>query len=227
MTGKRIGVIAVFLLFSIGNLFQAWAQNVGAANAAPHQAPLRSTQPTQVRVVPTQLTDFERTTLQADQPIVTLTFPAITADLGSDYSLSLTPRALTPFDSPDTLTALAVEFRLSQSLPATQGAGLTHPHSVATLLDFDELPAFRGLFNALAVAGMPQPPFSGSEAVVRMASKSGMTLRLTPEPGGQVRCVISTDADSVVLSLDATAAQKWADTFTAAGRTLDSARASN
>jgi hypothetical protein len=226
MSCTRVGIFALFLFLSIGNSDQSWAQDAVTGHGARNQAPLRSTQPTQVRVVPAQLTDFERNALQADEPIVTVTFPAITTDLGSNSSLSLTPHALTSFNSPDTLEALAVEFQLSQSLPATHGADLTQTHAVATLLDFDELRVFQSLFNALAVTGMPEPSFAGSQAVVRMTSKSGMTLALTPERGGKVRCVVSNEVDSVVLSLDAASAQKWADTFTEAARTLASARAS-
>lgn len=221
MKFKGMGVIALFLFFSIENFGEAWAQNVAAANDVRHVVPIWSTQPMQVQVVAPQLTDFERYGSHADQPLVALTFPAISADLGPNVSLSLTPRGLTPFDAPDALKALAVEFRLSQSLPATRGTELSQSHSVATLLDFDELPAFRSLFNSLAVTGMPRQPFSDAKAVVRMASKTGMRLEFTAQRDGRILLVVATEVDSVTISLDADSARRWVDAFTAARRALD------
>ncbi len=224
MKFKRMGIIALFLVLSVANFCEAWAQNLTGANDARHEVPIWSAQLNRVLVVPAPLTDFERYASTADQPLVTLTFPAITAVLAPNVSLSLTPRGLTPFGAPDALKALAVEFQLALSLPATRGAQLLQSHSVDTLLDFDELLAFRSLFSALAATGMPRPPFSDAMAVVRMASKSGMRLEFTARPDGRIQCVVVTDVDSVTLSLDPDSAQKWADAFTAARRTLDSAR---
>ena len=92
--------------------------------------------------------------------------------IGANVSLTMTPRGLTPFDAPNNLKALAVEFRLSQSVPVTRAAELPQSHSVVTMLDFDELPVFRSLFNSLANTGMPPQRFSDANAVVRIASKN-------------------------------------------------------
>jgi hypothetical protein len=221
MKFKEMGVIALFLFFSMEHSGEAWAQNLAAANGVRHEVPIWNTQPTQVQVVAPQLTDFERYGSHADQPLVNLTFPAISADLGGNVLLALTPRGLTPFDAPNALKALAVEFRLSQSGPATRGGELAQSHSVVTLLDFDELPAFRALFNSLAVTGMPPQRFSDAKTVVRMASKTGMRLEFTAERNGRILCVVANDVDSVTMSLDADSARKWVDALTAARRTLD------
>jgi hypothetical protein len=119
---------------------------------------------------------------------------------------------------------LAVEFRLSQSLPAGHGTVPSQSHSVATVLDFDELPTFRTIFDSLAATGFPTSRFSDANAVVRMASKSGMRLRFTAEPGGRIQCVVAGDIDSVMLFLDADSAGKVSVAFTQAFRTLDSAK---
>lgn len=214
-------MITLLLFFSIENPGEAWAQNKAAASDVRHSVPIWSTQPMQVQVVAQQLTDFERYSSHADQPLVAITFPAISADLGPNVSLTMTPRGLTPFDAPDALKALAVEFRLSLSLPDTRGAELPQSHSVAALLDFDELPAFRSLFNSLAVTGMPRQPFSDAKAVVRMTSKTGMRLEFTAEQSGRILLVVATEVDSVTISLNADSARKWVDAFTAARRTLD------
>jgi hypothetical protein len=221
MKFKGMAVIALFVFLSIENSSEARAQTIAAPNDVRHAAPMGSTQPMQVQVVAQQFTDFERYSSHADQPLVALTFPAISADLGPSVSLTLTPRALTPFDAPDALKALAVEFRLSQSLPLTRGAGLPQSHTVATLLDFDELPAFRSLFNSLAVTGMPRQPFSDAKAVVRMTSKTGMRLEFTGQPDGRILLVVATEVDSVTISLNADSTRKWMDAFIAARRTLD------
>ena len=201
-----------------GNLYPAWAQNGNAGTGLQTW-----TQPSQVLIVPPQLTDFERYASIVDQPLVHIAFPAISVNLGPRVSLSLTPRGLTSFNTPGNLKALAVELLLSQSPGRTRGSQVSQSHSVSTLLDFDELSTFRVLFNSLAVTGMPQLPFSEATATVRMTSKSGMRVELTAEQGGRTRCVIATDADSVVLSLDADSARKWADAFTEARRVLDAA----
>lgn len=208
----------LLVMLLAGNLSPVWAQN---ANAGTGSQP--GTQPSQVLVVPPQLTDFERNASTVDQPLVHLAFPVVSADVGPHVSLSLTPRGLTSFNTPGNLKALAVEFQLAQSLPSTRGAQAAQSHSIATVLDFDELSTFRALFNALAVTGMPQPPFSGAKTTVRMTSKSGMHVELMAEQGGLIRCVVSTDADSVVFSLDGESARKWADAFTEARRVLDAA----
>src|SRR5262249_34524766 len=154
------------------------------------------------------LTDFERYRLRADQPLVALTFPVIAVELGPNLSLALTPRGLTHFDSPDALKVVALEFNLSQSLPA-RSAEVPQVHIVRALLDFEELSAFRALFTSLAATGMPRQPFPGAKAVVRMASKSGMQLELTSGPGGSILCTVADETDSVQLPLDADSARKW------------------
>ena len=181
------------------------------------------TQPSQVLFVPPLLTDFERYASGADQPLVHLAFPAISAELSPHVSLILTPRGLTSFNTPGNLKALAAEFQLTQSGLSTRGSTAAQSHSIVTLLDFDELSTFRALFNALAVSGMPQPPFSNAKATVRMTSKSGMHVELTAEQNGRTRCMVKTDGESVVFSLDAESARKWADAFTEARRVLDAA----
>jgi hypothetical protein len=221
MKFKEIGVVVLFLFLSMDHSGQAWAQKVAAGNHVRQAVPAWSTQPTQVQVVAPQLTDFERYISHADQPLVALSFPAISADLGPNVSLTMTPRGLTPFDAPNNLKALAVEFRLSQSVPVTRGAELPQSHSVVTMLDFDELPVLRSLFNSLAITGMPTQRFSDAQAVVRLASKTGMRLEFTAERDGRILCVVANEADSVTTSLDADSARKWVDAFTAARRTLD------
>lgn len=204
---KRMAFIGLFLLGT------AWAQNNGGNDSRL----------TQVRIVPQQITDFERYALHADEPLVSLTFPAVRTEIGPNLLLSLTPRALAPFDAPNAIKVMAIEFRLSQSSPPGRGAP---SHSVATLIDFDELAAFRSLFNKLAASGMPQSAFVETETTVRMMSKSGTILKLTAQAGGRELLLVSNDADSVTLSLDPDSARKWADAFIAAARTLDSARES-
>jgi hypothetical protein len=221
MKFKEIGVVALFLFLSMGHFDRAWAQKVAAGNDVRHAVPAWSTQPTQVQVVAPQLTDFERYISHADQPLIALSFPTISPDLGPNVSLTMTPRGLTPFDAPNNLKALAVEFRLSQSVPVTRGAELPQSHSVVTMLDFDELPVFRSLFNSLAITGMPPQRFSDAKSVVRMASKTGMRLEFTAEPDGRILCVVANEVDSVNISLDADLAGKWVEAFTAARRTLD------
>jgi hypothetical protein len=83
---------------------------------------------------------------------------------------------------------------------------------------------FRRIFDALAATGFPHSRFSNANALVRMASKSGMRLEFTAEPGGRIQCVVASDIDSVTLSLDADSARRWADAFSEAFRTLDAAR---
>ena len=182
------------------------------------------TQPAQVTVVPLQLTNFERYASSVDVPLVHLAFPAIFADLGPHVSLGLTPRGLAPFDAPGALKVLAVEFQLTQSPPVTRSSEASQAHSVTTILDFDELSAFKSVFNALAATGMPQPPFADAKAVVRMTSKTGMHLEFEAEDGGSIRCIVATEADSVTLFLDAASVRKWTDAFVAAFRALDAAR---
>jgi hypothetical protein len=220
MKSLRLGVTALFLFFAMQNFSQAWAQN-GGALSGPQQT--GSAQPAPVIIVSPPLTNFDRVASSADQPLVHLAFSAVSVDFGPQTTLSLTPRALTPFGAQGALRALAVEFQLSQSLPAGDGTELLRSHSVATVLDFDELPVFRRVFNALAATGFPDSRFADAKAVVRMASKSGMRLEFSAEPGGRIRCVVTTDIDSVTLSLDADSAKKWADAFTEAFRTLDAA----
>lgn len=217
MKFDRIRATALVVLLA-GSLYPVWAQNGNAGTGSQAW-----TQPSQVLVVPLQLTDFERYASGVDQPLVHLAFPAISADLSPHVSLILTPRGLTSFNTPGNLKALAAEFQLTQSGPSTRGGTAAQSHSVATLLDFDELSTFRALFNTLAVSGMPQPPFAEAKATVRITSKSGMHVELTAEQNGRTRCVVSTDADSVVFFLDAESARKWADAFTEARRVLDAA----
>ena len=217
MKFPRIRPMLLVMLLA-GNLSLVWAQNANAGNGSQ-----LSTQSPQILVVSPQITDFERDASAVDQPLVHIAFPAISVDLEPRVSLNLTPRGLTSFNTPGNLKALAVEFQLSQSLPSTRGAQAAQLHSIATLLDFDELSSFRALFNSLAVTGMPQPPFAEAKAVVRITSKSGLHVELTAEKAGLIRCVVSTDADSIVFSLDADSARKWADAFTEARRILDAA----
>jgi hypothetical protein len=221
MKSLRLGVTALLLFLAIQSFSQAWAQN-GGALSGPQQT--GSTQPAPVIIVSPPLTNFERIASNADQPLVHLAFPVVSVDFGPRTTLSLTPRALTPFEAPGALSALAVEIQLSQSLPAGHGTELPRSHSVATVLDFDELLVFRRIFNALAATGFPHSGFSDAKAALRMASKSGMRLEFTAEPGGRIQCVVASDIDSVTLSLDADSARKWADAFTEAFRTLDAAR---
>jgi hypothetical protein len=213
--------IALLLFFSIHGFDYARAQSAPAFSGARHQAPPRVPQPAQVVVVQPPLTDYERYRLYADQPLVTLTFPVISADVGADISLTLTPRGLTPFDAPDVLKAVAVDFNISQSLPGARSTEVSPIHSVTALLDFGELSAFKSLFSSLSATGMPRQPFPGAKAVVRMVSKSGLRLELTSEPGDKIKCIVASEADSVILSLDADSARKWADAFIAARRVLD------
>jgi hypothetical protein len=221
MKSLRVGVTALLLFLAIQSLSQAWAQN-GGALSGPQQT--GSAQPAPVIIVSPPRTNFERVASNADQPLVHLAFPVVSVDFGPETTLSLTPRALTPFESPGALRALAVEFQLSRSLPARHGTEPSESHSVATVLDFEELLVFRRIFNALAATGFPHSRFSDAKAVVRMASKSGMRLELTAEPGGGIQCVVASDIDSVMLSLDVDSARKWADAFTEAFRTLDAVR---
>lgn len=209
--------IALILFLAMAVSGGAFAQNALSFNAS---------QPAQVLFVPPQLTDFERYASNTDQPLVHVAFPPISADLGPHLTLVLTPRGLTAFNTPGALKATAVELNLTQSLAAGRNTQLSPLHSVATLLDFDEMLAFRSVFHALAATGMPQPPFPDVKAVVRMTSKGGLRLEFEAQTDGQIRCMVSTDADSVVLLLDADSASKWADAFTAAFRTLDAARES-
>jgi len=220
MTIRRLKIFTLFLFFAMHGFNHAWGQSGGARRPAPPSIP----QPTQVVLVQPPLTDFERYRLHADQPLVALTFPAITVELDPNLSLALTPRGLTHFDSPDALKVVALEFNLSQTLPATRGTEVSRFHSVTALLDFDELSAFRSLFTSLSATGMPRQPFPGAKAVVRMASKSGMHLELTSEPDGSILCVVADEADSITLSLDTDSARKWADAFIAARRVLEAAR---
>lgn len=224
MKFNRTGVAALFMFFTMQGVYQAWAQNAPSFTNPQHTLLNLGPQPAQILFLPPQLTNFERYASSTDQPLVHVAFPAISVDFGPHISLSLTPRGLTPFDAPGALKALAVEFKLTQSLPVARNTQFSQSHSVATLLDFDELLVFRSVFHALAVTGMPQPPFSDASAVVRMTSKSGMNLEFKADEGGRIRCVVSTDADSVVFLLDTDSATKWADAFTAAFRTLDAAR---
>lgn len=212
------------MFFAMQSIYPAWAQDAPLSANQQHTLPNWGPQPAQVLFLPPQLTDFERYASSTDQPLVHVAFPAISVDVGPHISLSLTPRGLTPFDAPGALKALAVEFKLTQSLPVARNTHVSQSHSVATLLDFDELLAFRSVLHALAVTGMPQMPFSDASAVVRMTSKSGMNLEFKANEDGRIRCVVSTHADSVVFLLDADSATKWADAFTAAFRTLDAAR---
>jgi hypothetical protein len=220
MKSLRLGVTVLLLFLATQSFSQAWAQN---SHALPGPQQAGSTQPAPVMIVSPPLTNFERVASNADQPLVHLAFSAVSVDFGSQTMLNLTPRALTPFETPGALRALAVEFQLSQSLPAGRGVELSQSHSVATVLDFDELPVFRRIFNALATTGFPHSGFSDAQAVVRMASKSGMRLEFTAEPGGRIQCVVASNIDSVTLSLDADSVKKWADAFTEAFRTLDAA----
>jgi hypothetical protein len=223
MKSLRWGVTALFLFLFLAmqSFSQAWAQN-GGALSEPQQT--GSMQPAPVIIVSPPLTSFERAVSNADQPLVHLAFPTVSVDFGPQTNLSLTPRAVTPFEAPGALRALAVEFQLSRSSPAGHDIEPSESHSVATVLDFDELMLFRRIFNALAATGFPHSGFSDAKAVVRMASKSGMRLEFTAEPEGRIQCVVASAIDSVTLSLDADSARKWADAFTEAFRTLDAAR---
>jgi hypothetical protein len=213
--------IALLLFFSMHSFDHAWAQIAGGTR---HPHPSSIPQPTQVVLVQPPLTDFERYQLHTDQPLVMVTFPVISADLGPDIFLNLTPRGITHFDSPDALKAVALEFSLSQSLPAARSTEVAQVRTVTALLDFEELSAFRALFTSLSATGMPRQPFPGAKALVRMASKSGMHLELTAEPGGAILCTVADEVDSIKLSLDADSARKWADAFIAARRVLEAAR---
>ncbi len=220
MKPQKMALIVLFLLFLIGNASAAWAQRFAPANDGLPAG----TQPVQVVVIPPLMTDFERYASSADVPVVTLTFPAITAELDNHTSFKLTPIGLAPFDAPGALKVLGAEFRLSQSPPSARNSVGSPLHSVSTLLDFQELRAFRSLLNALAVTGMPRPPFSEARPVVRMVSKSGMRLEFTPQAGGRIQCVATTELDSVTLFLDAETAAKWTAAFSEAWQTLDSAK---
>jgi hypothetical protein len=215
MKFNRLLVIATLQFVTLQNFSVAWAQNVPSPNER---------QPEPVMVVPTQLTNFERYAANPDLPLVHLSFPAVLADLAPHISLTLTPRALTPFDAPGTLKALAVEFHLSQTPPVNRIADVSKAHSVTTLLDFDEVLAFRSVFNALAAMGVPQPPFPDARAVVHLTSKTGMHLEFTAEQGCRIQCLVSNEDDSIGFSLDFDSARKLADAFTAAFRTLDAAK---
>jgi len=221
MKSLRLGITALLSFLAIQCSTFAWAQNGGAVSG-PQQA--GSAQPAPVIIVSPPLTNYERVASNADQPLVHLAFPVVSVDVGPQTTLSLTPHALTPFGAPGALRALAVEFQLSRYMPARNGTELSQSHLVATVLDFDELLVFRRIFNVLAATGFPPSRFSDAKAVVRMASKSGMRLELTAEPGGRVQCVVASDIDSVTLSLDLDSARKWADAFTEAFRILDAVR---
>lgn len=222
MKSGGIGAIAVFLVFSIANCSDGWAQR-GSGNGSQDKTAVGTSHPTQVLVVPSQLTDFERYSSKTDEPVVTLAFPPVAATLGGNVSLNLTPLALSSFDAPNNLKAMAVQFELSQTTGSSRKSGLAPLHSVVTLLDFDELLRFTSLFKTLAATGMPQPAFSDAKAVIHMASKSGMRLQVTADANARILCVVSTGADSVTVLLDDVTARKLADAFTAAERTLDSA----
>lgn len=229
MRFKWIGAVALLLLFLLSAFCGAWAQSIPTVNASMHETSLGNRQPEQVLVVPPQLTDFERYASRTDQALVSLSFPQTSTDLADGLALTLTPRALTSLDAPNSRNApelLAVEFHLSQSLPSTSTGGLPRRRSILTLLDFDELPAFQSLFRTLATTGMPQMAYSDVKAVVRMTSKSGMHLEFAREPNGGIQCVIATEADSITFLLDQHSANQWVDAFTAAARTLDSAKES-
>lgn len=213
-------IIGLYLFCSV----TTWAQNL-VGHDWRRLGPISTTQPGQVSLVPSPLTIFENDISQIDRPLVTVSFPAVSADLGSHTSLNLVPLGLASLDAPQVLRTLAVEFHLSQSgLTSRNTTEVPPSHSVVTILDFGELPAFRSLFNALAVTGMPQLAFSGATPTVRMTSRSGMRLEFTAEPGGRILLVATTEADSVSLSLDADVARKCADAFTAADRSLDAAK---
>src|SRR5262249_42855738 len=129
MKSLRLGVTVLLLFLVIQNFNQAWAQNGGPSSGLQQNG---STQPAPLIIVSPPRTNFERFAANVDQPLVHLAFPVVSVDFGSETTLSLTPRALTPFEAPGALRALAVEFRLSRSLPAAQGTELTRLHSVAT-----------------------------------------------------------------------------------------------
>lgn len=222
MKSGGIGAIAIFLVCSIANCGDGWAQS-GSGNGSQDKSAVENSHPAEVLVVPPQLTDFERYSSKTDEPVVTLGFPPITASLGSNVSLVLTPLALSSFDAPNNLKAMAVRFELSQFTGSSRKSGSAPLHSVVTLLDFDELLRFTSLFKKLAATGMPQPAFSDAKAVIHMASKSGMRLQVTVEANDRILSVVSTDADSVTLPMDSVTARKLVDAFTAAERVLDSA----
>src|SRR5215475_7435057 len=152
MKPLRLGVTALILFLATQSASQAWAQ-IGGVVSGPQ--PSGSMQPAPVIIASPPLTNFERVAFNADQPLVHLVFSVVSVDFGPQTTLSLTPSALTPFGAPGAVTALAVEFRLSQSLPAGHGTVPSKSHSVATVLDFDELPVFTRIFNALAATGFP------------------------------------------------------------------------
>lgn len=203
-----------------------WAQNYPLGNAGRRLGAISTMPPGQVTLVPSPLTIFDNDISRVDQPFVTLSFSTVSADLGSHTSLNLVPLGLASLDAPQVLKTLAVEFHLSQSDLAARNAEVPQFHSVVTILDFNELPAFRSLFNALAVTGMPQPAVSGAKPTVRMTSRSGMRLEFTADTDGRILLVATTEADTVSLSLDADLVRKCADAFTAADRTLDAAKGS-
>lgn len=220
MKCKQMIGIALFLLSIDVSSEWAWAQNaLFAGNTQSGRS-----QPVEVVVASPFMTDFERYASHTDEPLVTLTFPAVTTELDNHTSFSLTPLALAPFDAPSSLKVLAAEFYLSQSL--SSGGKGSQAHAVSTVLDFDELRTFRSLLYALAATGMPRSPFADAQPVVHMASRSGVRMEFTPGPGGRIRCLVTTEIDSVHLSLDGDSATKWADAFTDAGRILDSAKES-
>lgn len=220
MKSRQVVGITLFLLSMDVSSVWAWAQNaLFAGNARPGNS-----QPIEVIVAPPPITDFERYASHTDEPLVTLTFPAITTELDNHTLFSLAPQALTPFEATGSPKVLAAEFHLSQSL--SSGSKGSPSHSVSTLIDFDELQAFRSLLYALAATGMPRPPFSDARLVLHVNSKSGMRLEFTPGPGGRIQCLVATETDSVHLSLDADSATKWADAFTDAARILDSVKES-
>lgn len=222
MKSGGIGAIAVFLVFSIANCSDGWAQS-GSGNGSQDKSAVENSRPTEVLVVPAQLTDFERYSSKTDEPVVTLGFPPITASLGGNVSLVLTPLALSSFDAPNNLKAMAVQIELSQSTGSSRNSGSAPLHSVVTLLDFDELLRFTSLFKKLAATGMPHPAFSDAKAVIHMASKSGMGLQVTADANARILCVVSIGADSVTVRLDGVTARKLVDALTAVERILDSA----
>jgi hypothetical protein len=222
MKFKQIAAVALFLFFSMENFSEAKAQTV-AARGSRHAVALAGQQPAQVLIIPDQLTDFERYASQADQPLVTVSFSAIAA-AAPGALLRLTPLALAPFNAPNALKALAVEFHLSQSSSSASGAEVSKVHSVTTLLDSDELLGVRSLFHVLAVSGMPRSQFSDAKTLVQLVTKTGMRLEFMGQPGGRIQCSVTTEADSVVLSLDEESVTKWEEAFYSAWRTLDSAK---
>jgi hypothetical protein len=220
---QQTGTLALYLLILMAIFPAAKAQSTAAGDEV-WQSGLMATQPAQLLAVSPQLTDFEAYGLHADQPLVAFTFSAVSADLGPHIALSMTPLALAPLGAPEAVRALGVEFSLSQSLPAARNAAALPSHSVAALLDFDELAAFESLFNSLAASGMPQSPFSNAKPLLRMVSKGGMRLEFTPQPQGRILCIVTTKMDSVTISMDPGAAEEWTKAFSAARQTLNSAR---